>query len=136
MNLDQARSIKKSRCRFILIPDICKIVYAPDIVLTLVIHSLFCHPLDSIILQFWKVYILKSFKSFYVTRPQPSGTILLMRERERLLPLTWACCYGLSPSYGICMWLMEKLLVSGMNPQITKQIISHSGLGGNIVVCI
>ena len=81
----------------------------PDIILILVIFSRLCHSLDNHILEPWKVYLVKSFGIFYVTRPQPSGALQPMRESEISLPLTWACCYGSSHSTGICMWVTEKL---------------------------
>ena len=81
----------------------------PDIILILVIFSRLCHSLDNHILEPRKVYLVKSFGIFYVTRPQPSGALQPMRESEISLPLTWACCYGSSHSTGICMWVTEKL---------------------------
>ena len=81
----------------------------PDIILILVIFSRLCHSLDNHILESRKVYLVKSFGIFYVTRPQPSGALQPMRESEISLPLTWACCYGSSHSNGICMWVTEKL---------------------------
>lgn len=81
----------------------------PGTILILIIFSHLCHSLEDNILEPWKVYVVKSFGIFYVTRPQPSGALQPMRESEISLPLTWSCCYGSPHSNGIRMWVTEKL---------------------------